>query len=176
MSQEHSPATLCSFALCKTKCAFPEDCMQLPEPTPLTDAAEQECRCTVNGAIISGVVTAAFTRQLERKARVMQRVLEKQTTVSERGTSDCGIQTHRASPLVEAASAPDTESLDTRIAEALPSATPCSEYVRGLEDAAKLCEGTGGVWPLDEDGYRDREWGKRYAQCIRDLNPEPQRG
>lgn len=58
----------------------------------------------------------------------------------------------------------------------VPSATPCSEYVRGLEDAALLCEGKACVWPLDIDGSRDSEWGERYARCIRDLNPEPQRG
>lgn len=54
--------------------------------------------------------------------------------------------------------------------------TSTAEYQRGLEDAAKLCEGNGGVWPLDVDRYRDSEWGPRYAKCIRDLNPEPQRG
>lgn len=51
-----------------------------------------------------------------------------------------------------------------------------SEYRRGLEDAAQLCEGKSGVWPLDMDGSRDSEWGRRYARCIRDLNPEPQSG
>lgn len=35
--------------------------------TPRTDAAEKECSCTVNGAIVSGVVTSAFARQLERE-------------------------------------------------------------------------------------------------------------
>ena len=34
--------------------------------TPRTDAAERECACTVNGAIVNGVVTAWFARQLER--------------------------------------------------------------------------------------------------------------
>ena len=33
--------------------------------TPRTDEAERSCRCTVNGAVINGVVTAAFARQLE---------------------------------------------------------------------------------------------------------------
>jgi hypothetical protein len=50
------------------------------------------------------------------------------------------------------------------------------EYARGLEDAAQLCEGKLGVWPIDQDGSRDSEWGPRYASCIRDLNPEPTRG
>ena len=35
--------------------------------TPRTDAAERECACAVNGAVINGVVTAAFARQLERE-------------------------------------------------------------------------------------------------------------
>ena len=35
------------------------------EGTPRTDAAEAECNCTVNGAVIRGIVTAKFARTLE---------------------------------------------------------------------------------------------------------------
>lgn len=49
--------------------------------TPLTDAAEKECCCTVNGAIIRGVVTAQFCRRMERElnaARVCAGVAAKE--------------------------------------------------------------------------------------------------
>lgn len=79
-------ATLCGFHLCHTECILPEDCIQQSEPTPATDA--------VSAAMYEHFKTRAMTvndieeflahaRQLERKARVMQRELEKQTTLSE---------------------------------------------------------------------------------------------
>lgn len=79
---EQRDATLCGFHLCETECVYPEDCMQQPEPTPLTDAFWGD---RGDGAYRNVIVQSAvgFCRQLERKSRVMQRVLEKQTTVSE---------------------------------------------------------------------------------------------
>src|SRR5690349_5053462 len=45
--------------------------------TPRTDAAERECNCVVNGAVVSVVVTAAFARTLERELASCRKELER---------------------------------------------------------------------------------------------------
>lgn len=85
--------SLCGSSVCKTKCDMPEDCMQQSEPTPLTDELCRDHYYEASAESAGMIVSAkspeecyreaiGHARQLERKARVMQRELEKQTIPS----------------------------------------------------------------------------------------------
>lgn len=112
--------TLCGSRVCKTECAHPEDCMQQSEPTPATDAVSAAMyehfktrAMTVND--IEGFL--AHARQLERKARVMQRVLERIPSATRRTTASDVLQVivdyHRITSGEFNAKYPDKKSWDS---------------------------------------------------------------